>query len=53
MTHSSNSAKFRIILLLTSFLFVGFMLWKLHQANGPNPDSSSEQGSFKVREARA
>jgi hypothetical protein len=49
MIRFGNSAKFRIILMLISFLFVGLMLWKLHQANNPAPRAASEQRSFKVR----
>jgi hypothetical protein len=52
MSGSRNSANFRIILPLISFLFVGFMLWKLHQANNPAPGPASEQRSFKFREAK-
>jgi hypothetical protein len=51
MSRSGNSAKVRIILMLISFLFVGLMLWKLHQSNNPAPRAASEQRSFKVRGA--
>ena len=52
MSGSSNSTKFRIILLLISFLFLGLMLWKLHQANSRALRPASEQRFFKVREER-
>jgi hypothetical protein len=53
MSGSSNTAKFRIVLLLISFLFVGLMLWRLHQVNSRARRPASEQRFFKVPEARA
>jgi predicted negative regulator of RcsB-dependent stress response len=50
---ASNSAKFRIVLLLISFLLLGFMLWKLQQANRRTQRSASYQIGLKVQEARA
>ena len=39
--------------MLISFLYVGLMLWKLHQANSPARGPASEQRLCKVQEARA
>ena len=49
----SNSAKFRIVLLLISFLLVGFMLWKLQQANSRVRQPGGYQTILKSQEAKA
>ena len=49
----SNSAEFRIVLLLISFLLVGFMLWKLHQANSRVQQPGGFQTILKAPEAKA
>jgi predicted negative regulator of RcsB-dependent stress response len=50
---ASNSAKFRIVLLLISFQLVGFMLWKLQQANSRVQQPGSYQTILKAQEAKA
>jgi predicted negative regulator of RcsB-dependent stress response len=50
---ASNSAKFRIVLLLISFLLVGFMLWKLRQANSRVQQPADYQTILKAQEAKA
>jgi predicted negative regulator of RcsB-dependent stress response len=50
---ASNSAKFRIVLLLISFLLVGFMLWKLQQANSRVQQPGGYQTILKSQEAKA
>jgi predicted negative regulator of RcsB-dependent stress response len=49
---ASNSAKFRIVLLLISFLLAGFMLWRLQQANGVR-QPAVYQTILKAQEAKA
>jgi hypothetical protein len=39
--------------MLISFLYLGFVLWKLHQANRLARGPASEQRWCKVQEARA
>jgi predicted negative regulator of RcsB-dependent stress response len=50
---ASNSAKFRIVLLLISLLLVGFMLWKLQQANSRVQQPAGYQTILKAQEAKA
>ncbi len=50
---ASNSAKFRIVLLLISFLLVGFMLWKLQQADSRVQQPAGYQTILKAQEAKA
>jgi predicted negative regulator of RcsB-dependent stress response len=49
----SSSAKFRIVLLLISCLLVGFMLWKLQQANSRVQQPAGYQTILKAQEAKA
>jgi predicted negative regulator of RcsB-dependent stress response len=49
----SNSAKLRIVLLLISFLLVGFMIWKLQQANSRVQQPGGYQTIPKAQEAKA